>query len=83
VGCMGTVEDGEAEREGDDKPISSAQTPGPKRRRRLDEGERRDRVVGELQALRVYKVGRGDIRDRVSRFDSSRPGSSKLESQSV
>jgi condensin complex subunit 2 len=71
VGCMGTIEDGEAEEEGegDDKPVSSAQTPGPKRRRRMDEGERRDRVVGELQALRVYKVGRGENLD--SRIDNS------------
>lgn len=79
VGCMGTIED-EAEGERHDEPVSSAQTPGPKRRRRLDEGERRDRVVGELQALRVYKVGRGGTPR--SGIDNSLPGSSKLESQS-
>nr|XP_019047383.1 hypothetical protein I302_03996 [Kwoniella bestiolae CBS 10118]OCF26313.1 hypothetical protein I302_03996 [Kwoniella bestiolae CBS 10118] len=40
VGCQGMVED----YEGDGVAV------------RLDQGERRDRIVGELQALKVYKV---------------------------
>jgi len=43
VGCLGVAED-----EGEGEPLGSGG-------RKLDEGERMDRVVGELQALRVFK----------------------------
>jgi condensin complex subunit 2 len=46
VGCLGEAEDVEVEYE----------THRPKKNKKMGDGERRDRVVGELQALRVYKV---------------------------
>jgi condensin complex subunit 2 len=44
VGCLGIAED------------MIAETPGYAKAKRMDGGEREDRIVGELQALRVYKV---------------------------
>jgi condensin complex subunit 2 len=47
VGCLGEAEDVEV---GDEAYRR-------KKSKKMGEGERKDRVVGELQALRVYKVG--------------------------
>ena len=47
VGCVGEAEEVEQEYDA----YSS------KRAKVRDDGERTDRIVGELQALRVYKVG--------------------------
>lgn len=48
VGCLGEAEDVEVEHETYKRKGKS---------KKMGEGERKDRVVGELQALRVYKVG--------------------------
>jgi condensin complex subunit 2 len=49
VGCLGEAEDVEV----------GYETHRPKKNKKMGDGERRDRVVGELQALRVYKVSSG------------------------
>lgn len=51
VGCQGLAEGVEV----DDLGV----------RRRMDQGERTDRVVGELQALRVYKVSRSQLQHTI------------------
>lgn len=48
VGCLGEAEDVEIEYETYKRPKGKS--------KKMGEGERKDRVVGELQALRVYKV---------------------------
>lgn len=47
VGCLGEADDVEVEHETYKRKRKS---------KKMGEGERKDRVVGELQALRVYKV---------------------------
>jgi condensin complex subunit 2 len=47
VGCLGEADDVEVEHETYKRKGKS---------KKMGEGERKDRVVGELQALRVYKV---------------------------
>ena len=53
VGCLGEADDVEVEHETYKRKGKS---------KKMGEGERKDRVVGELQALRVYKVSLfGDV----------------------
>jgi condensin complex subunit 2 len=51
VGCLGEATDVEVEHE----------TYKSKKSKKMGEEERKDRVVGELQALRVYKVNQSPI----------------------
>lgn len=51
VGCVGVAEVKDAEEDEFAKPT----------RRRMDDGERTDRIVGELQALKVYKVSKNEL----------------------
>lgn len=58
VGCVGVLEEDDDEEEGVEEGLGTGMGRGGRAggaKRKMDEGEKRDRVVGELQALRVWK----------------------------